>query len=409
MDAPNSIGRYHGSRVTPAGPRLLSVWLLVSVLLTVTACGRLTGAHRINAPRAGSKYASLSPGDATPPMPFVSGSTIVGLPGNTSLALQTAPAGGLAGWLAPVVVPSPDGQSVAYNAFTYLVSVDPEKSWSQQGIHPGDAIATPSIHLVDLASGSDTVLADGAFSLAWRADGALAYLQGQSETYNADQPFLGNVVVQPSQGAPPEPWTNAPDRYIVVAWAGSRLLVYRESEGEWLDLLAFDGPGKSRVLAPGADLVAVSPDGSQVLVSQDGVASLIDVGTGKALATLDLGQSDPVTGQPIRYLSYGGSWVGDQIAAEGGPGVVLLRVTGSSISLTDAIALSPNVFPMPPHEPRLSSDGSTVVAWTPLLGSGGRRAYAYLACAIAAHSCTQGPVQNVVRFYAVDNPSRPVS
>jgi hypothetical protein len=385
------------------------VWLVIGVVLTLTACDRPTDADRQSAQKAGSKYASLSTGPGTPPMPFVSGSTIVGLPGGASLALQATPSGGLAGWLAPAVVPSPDGGFVAYNDFTYLVPVDFERSWSEQGIHPGDPIATPSIHLVDLASGSDTVLARGAFSLAWRADGALAYVQRQAETYKADQPFLGDVVVRPSAGTAPEVWTEAPGQYIVAAWAGSRLLVYRESEGEGIDLLALDGPGRSQVLAPGANLVAVSPDGSQVLVSQDGAASLLDVASGETLATLDLLQSDPVTGQPIQYLAYGGSWVGDEIAAEGGPGVVILRVTSSSISLTDAIRLSPNTFPMPPHEPRLNADGSTVVAWIPLPGTRGGRNYSYLACVIATHSCTQGPVTNVIRFYAVYNPSRPIS
>ena len=342
-------------------------------------------------------------------MAFVSGSTIVGLPGKAAFPLATAPAGGLMGWLSPVAVPSPDGQSIAYNTFSYLISIDPEKSWSQQGVHPGDAVGTPSIHLVDLASGNDTVLANGAFSLAWRADGAIAYFQGQSDNYYADQPFLGNVMVRQTVGAAPEPWTNDPDRYIVAAWAGSRLLVYRESEGEWLDLLAFDGPGQSRVLASGADLVAVSPDGSQILASQPGVASLIDVGTGKTLASLDLGQVDPVTGQPIGHLAYGGSWVGGEIAVEGGPGLVLLGVTGSSITVMDAIALSPSVFPMPAHEPRLSADGARIVAWTPLLGAAGQRTYAYLDCAIATRSCVKGPVVDVPGFYAVYNPSRPFS
>jgi len=109
-------------------------------------------------------------------MALVSGSTIVGLPGRAALPLATAPAGGLMGWVSPVAVPSPDGQTVAYNTFSYLIPVEPEKSWSQQGVHPGDAVGTPSIHLVDLTTGKDTVLANGAFSLAWRADGAVAYM-----------------------------------------------------------------------------------------------------------------------------------------------------------------------------------------------------------------------------------------
>ncbi|HXF36198.1 MAG TPA: hypothetical protein VNO17_03335 [Actinomycetota bacterium] len=202
--------------------------------------------------------------------------------------------------------------------------------------------------------------------------------------------------------------TTGPDRYIVAAWAGSHLLVSREREGELPDLMVFDGPGESRILAPGAVLVAVSPDGSDVLVAGPGIASLIDVETGKTVASLDLGQPDPVTGQPIGYLAYAGSWVGDRVVAEGGPGMVVLSVTGSALRVTDAIALPRDVFPMPPHEPRLTPDGSRVVAWVPLPGPESKPRYAYLDCAISAHTCVQGPTTDVSAFYAVYNPSRPL-
>ncbi|HXF36197.1 MAG TPA: hypothetical protein VNO17_03330 [Actinomycetota bacterium] len=137
-------------------------------------------------------------------MPFVSGATVEGLPGATVLPLASPPAGGLMGWLAPVAVPSPDGRSVAYNTFRYLIQIDPERSWSQQGIAPGEAVGIPSIHVADVASGSDSVLADGAFSLAWRSDGVIAHLQGESDAYEADRAFRGDVVVQGALGAAPE-------------------------------------------------------------------------------------------------------------------------------------------------------------------------------------------------------------
>jgi hypothetical protein len=386
--------------------------LAVALLASSTGCGRITGADRAvvgaSKPGQASIYATISPGPPVPPLPFVSGPTVVGLPDRPAISLAAVPAGGLMGWLSPIALLSPDAGRVAYNTFTYRKPIDPEKSWSDQGIHPGDPLATPSIRLVDLQTGKDSVLAEGAFSLAWRADGAIAYFQGQSDAYRADEPFLGTVMVRPSPEGEAEAWSDRPDRYIVAAWAGSRLLVYRESEGEWLDLLVFDGPGRGRVLAPGASLVAVSPDGSEALVSQAGQASLIDVASGSTLARLDLDAPDPTTGQPLRYLAYGGSWIGDLVAAEGGPGLVLLRLTGSSIAVEDAVALPPAEFPMPPHEPRLRSDGTGVVAWVPIADPNGQRAYAYLDCDLATHDCVEGPVLHVSGFYALSNPSRPL-
>jgi len=387
--------------------RSIAPLLMLASSIASMGCGRIAAGEGPGPSGVAPPYVTVSTGPPAAPMPFVSGSTIVGL-SDAPIQLDATPAGGSMGWLAPVAVPSPDGRAVAYSTFDLLVPIDPERSFSEQGIHPGDAIATPSIRLVDLSSGADDLLAEGAFSVAWRADGALAYFQGQTREYRANEPFLGNVVVRASPGAAPEPWTERPGRYVVAAWAGTRLLVYRRSEGEWLDLLVLDGPGRSRTLAPGASLVAVSPDGSQALVSQQGEASLLDIQTGAALATLSLDDGDAASGTPLRYLAYGGSWVGDLVAAEGGPGLVLLRVSDRQISVTDTIALPPKAFPMPPHEPRLNPDGSRVVAWTPLPGPAGRRLYSYLECTVPARSCVAGPAADVGAYYAVYNASRPL-
>lgn len=200
---------------------------------------------------------------------------LVGLPGGREVALDADPSSGLMGWLSPVAVPSPDGRFIAYNAWEWLVPVDPAKSWSQQGISPGDPVGVPSIRVVDLATGSERVLADGAFSLAWRDDGALAFFQGTSRTYRADEPFTGHPLFRSSPEAVEETWTTVPDRCVVIAWARGRLLAYRMLEGERLDLLVFDGPGRSRLIAEGGELVAISPDGTRALVSSELAARIV--------------------------------------------------------------------------------------------------------------------------------------
>ena len=43
--------------------------------------------------------------------------------------------------------------------------------------------------------------------------------------------------------------------------------MYRMREGEQLDLIAFDGPQRQRMLAAGSELVAVSPDGRSIVVN----------------------------------------------------------------------------------------------------------------------------------------------
>lgn len=313
------------------------------------------------------------------------------------------------GWLAPVGVSSPDGRFVAYSAWTDLVTIQPQKSWSEQGIRPGDPVGTPSIRLVDRRTGEDSLFETGAFSFAWRSDGAVAYFEGDMEHFRVDQAYPGTIRVRDSLQAAPVAWTSEHAQYVVIAWAGNSLLAYRQSEGEWLDLLALDGPDSIRLLAAGANLVAVSPDGERVLVSQGEWAGVLEVASGEQLASLDLkSTADPVTGAPIRYLAYGGSWIGDRIAAEGGPGIVILESRGASLRVTGAVALPEKDFPLPPHEPELlGSSGARVVAWIPVM-RGGDRQYAYLDCELATLHCVAGPLRDDQVFFSVRNPSRPL-
>lgn len=360
------------------------------------------------------EYAVTS-GPASPPAAFLAGDRLTGPGTSGSDALKARPAGGLMGWLSPVGVPSPTGADIAYNAWTYHRPVDPQASFSDQGISDGDPLARPSIRVIDPKTGADTLLQDGAFSLAWRGDGAVAYFKGVDPDLRANQPYLGNVFVRNSFDSAPEAWTTRPDRYVVIAWAGDRLLVYRELEGESLELDVVDGPGQLRTLAVGARLVALSPDGTQVLLNSEGtsVASLVDVATGKELASVDLSKfTDPATGGPLAYIGYGGSWQGDQVVAEAGSSLLLFKVADGKIEVERQI-MPQGDFPMGLHEPRFTDPaGTKVVAWAPSASGPessdpGARVYAYVACGVATDTCAEGPVQDTKTFYAITNPSRP--
>jgi hypothetical protein len=300
------------------------------------------------------------------------------------------------GWVSPVGVGSPDGKQVAYN------------TWDQVSGH--DA-ATPSIRILDTTTGNDSVLASGAFSLAWRRDGAIAYFRGRTKTFTPDNPYVGDIIVRPPGGGPEATWSARPDRYIVAAWAGKTLLAYREGEGEQLDLLAFDGPGKERSLGRNTILVAVSPDGRQALVFDQGavptVVRLVDIATGKVLGATDLSSATPEGDVQPQFLGYAGDWTGRYAVADSDVGLVRLKVDGTDITVTDVLAFPRADFPIPPHEPQfVAGSTSKVQAWLPI-HSGGTRVNRFLVCDFTSSSCDIGSPDTATAFFEVHNPSRP--
>ena len=300
----------------------MTIPLCLFLALVATACG--------------SARTERGAGQSTPrpPAVYTVGRTLLGLPGHERVALAAPPVTPLAGWLTPVAIPSPDGRYVAYNAWRELREDDPALSWEDQGISAGDPLARPSIRLHDLDTGSDSVYASGAFSLAWRRDGAIAYFEGADREYRAGVRFVGDVFVRDSVQAPPRRWTKKADRYVVAGWAGPILLVYRMRAGEALDVLAFDGPGKRRLLASDAGLVAISPDGRGALVEHGPETGpprldLLAVSNGMKLGSLDLTTVDPSVG----VVGYSGDWRGSFVAAPSASGVAVFRVAGGRIEL----------------------------------------------------------------------------
>jgi hypothetical protein len=331
---------------------------------------------------------------------------LLGLPGHESVTLAAAPLTPLAGWLTPVAVPSSDGRYVAYNAWRELREDDPALSWQDQGISPGDPLARPSIRLHDLESGTDRKYVDGALSLAWRGDGAIAYFKGADPDYRAGVRYVGDVFVRDTVQGSARRWTEKPDRYVVAGWAGGTLLVYRVGAGESLDVLALDGPGKSRVLAANAGLVAVSPDGTRAFIEHGPESgpprvNLLAVANGGRLASLDLTTVDPSVG----VVGYSGDWQGDLVAAASASGLALFRITDDRIELAQTLRAPGQGI----AEPRFVG-ASRVTGWTSS-SSGG----AFVDCDRASGRCARAVPMPAARgaegFPAwrrpVYNPSRP--
>jgi hypothetical protein len=288
--------------------------------------------------------------------------------------------------LSPAAVPSPDGRLLAYNA------------WRGR---------RPLVRVHELASRKDDVLDEGAMSLAWRADGALAYFKALAPDVRDPKRYRGHVVVRAGarRDAPPVRWTRTPGRYLVAAWAGRRLLAYRIGSS-WPDLLVADAPGRIRVLAKAGALVAVSPDGGSVFVSTYGasppVVRVLDVATGRELARRVV--------TPLRWVTESGSWAGNLVVAPANAGVAVFRVGARSIALEQALRFDAAGFTVGPFEPRVDSLGRRIVGWAEL-ASRPRQAVpqaAVLDCDRAERRCAQtAPISSAIGVRLVYDPSRP--
>ncbi len=318
----------------------------------------------------------------------------------------------LMGWLSPVAVTSNDGQDIFYNSWDWLKDIDWSESFSDQGIQTGAELGVPSLRHLNLATGVDALVAEGAFSIALRSDGALAWFQGDESTYRANTPFVGRLVVESDTGKT-EAWTES-GRYVSLAWAGDTLLAYHELEGETHDLLAIDGPGSARVLEGGADLIALSPDGTKAFVataSYPPTAAILEVSSGRTIASLDLtSTTDENPALTAERLAYAGDWMGDSVVAEGATGLAFFSVEGGEIAVKGILRFPKDEYPFPAHEPRFFGDETTVVTWLPVPGHEGKaegRDYVYALCDEDSLTCQVSPQLGSWILDAAFNPSRP--
>jgi hypothetical protein len=287
----------------------------------------------------------------------------------------------LLGTLSPVAVPDRGGGQVAYNAFR---------------------ARRPVLRVRDRAGG-DRLLAEGAYSLAWRNDGAIAYVKALRPELRNFRRYVGHVVVRRSLAARPVRWTTVPARYVVAAWAGPRLLVYRLTSRSFPDLLVLDGRGRLRRLAAATALVAVAPEGDRIAVARYAesppVVRLLDLSTRRELARVRLAD--------LRWVVEAGSWAGDRIAATTNAGIAIVRTGPRRLALEQVLRLDPRSFEVGPFEPQLDARGRRIAAWAESLPRP-REALppaVVLSCDRFTLRCRRRQVASGVRL--VYNPSRP--
>jgi hypothetical protein len=300
---------------------------------------------------------SVHAGLENPPRSFVRGNALFSAKGSRS-QLEAAVSGAMMGPLSPVAVRSNDGTLVAYNTWQETRPVDEDQSFSKQGIVEGEVLGTPSLRVHDEA-GKDVLLARGAYSAAWRPDGAIAFVKGVDPNFRAGRTYIGQIVVRRDVHSHETAWTTDPAHYVVYAWAGDRLLFYRVGLGERLELFVAEGPGRIRALADGS-AVAVSPDATRVAVlSQDATnVRVLDIATGSELSWLDVTTASP----PLVWLAYSGSWVGDHIVTPAKAGLAVLHVAPHLLELEQVLSLDHAQFPVGVQEPRFVDASANQIA-----------------------------------------------
>lgn len=367
------------------GKRVPAAALVIAVGLAGAIAGfAVFGAHGA-VPRTGPL--SVHTGLKSPPGPVVKKDGLFTAKGDR-IQLGAAVSGAMIGPLSPVAVRSGDGRLVAYNTWQELKPVDGDKAFSGQAIADGDVLGIPSLRAHD-DSGKDFLLARGAYSAAWRHDGAIAFVQGAVPEFRAGTAYPGQVIVRRGIHGRDVAWTSDPAHYVVYTWAGDRLLFYRVGLGEKLELLVADGPGSIRPLADGS-AIAVSPDARRVAVlSQDATnVRVLDLASGRELSWLDVTAASP----PLAWLAYSGSWVGEHIVAPASAGLAVLHVGTDSLELEQVLSLDQAQFPAGVQEPRFVDDAGNEIAATADIppGKDGGGVSFLLQCDRIARTCDRG-------------------
>jgi hypothetical protein len=338
------------------------------------------GAHGA-VPRTGPL--SVRAGLEQPPGTFVRGDGLYTKGVRSKLGASVS--GAMIGPLSPVAVRSSDGKLVAYNTWQELRTVDSDQSFSSQGIAEADALGTPSLRVHDDA-GKDFLLARGAYSAAWRQDGAIAFVKGLDPNFRAGRIYTGQVVVRRGIHGPDVVWTNEPAHYVVYSWAGDRLLFYRIGLGEKAELMAADGPGKIRPLADGS-AIAISPDATRVAVLSEDATNVrvLDVATGSEQSWLDVTTATT----PLAWVAYSGSWIGDHIVAPASAGLAVFHAGSRSLELEQVLSLDRTQFPVGVQEPRFVDEaGNEIAASADIPPAKGRDGVSFLLqCDRIARSC----------------------
>ncbi len=316
----------------------------------------------------------------------------------------------LLGQDAPLVVSSPDGRYLVYHA------------WSR---------GVPLLVLHDRRLGGDRILARGAQTVAWGADGRIAYVQADPPRYRSGHAYRGRVVVQ-SLGGAPVAWTERPSSYEVLAWAGSRLLVAvdrcllpecRDDPGPGVYVLARAGLLRLSL----AGLTALSPDGRLAVGpyrpfpggdDPTALVRLVDTRSGRVLTTLDLTRA--AAAADMRGLLPGtlgtGTWRSDELVATFSgrdSALVSFRVRDRRLTFESVVRIPDSTLPasygVSFGRPVFVGKGTRrVVVAVHAEAKDGRPLAAVLACDRRTRRCVRGQMLPARRWFAVvENPSRP--
>jgi hypothetical protein len=407
-DVASRARRLDASRSRRRRRLLLALSLVVLVLATGTA---LAIGNRL----FGDRFTVSTAREQAPTLPaaapYVSGQTLYRA-GKKPQRLAAPLNASLLGQDATLVVASPDRSHIAYH------------SWRDR---------VPLLFVHDTVAGTDRLLARGAQTVAWGRDGRIAYFKADHARYDGrNGAYIGRVMVQTLHGTPVA-WTRQSGGYLVLAWARDELLVavrscyFPNCSGDpEPGVYALSASGRLRPLRLAA-LASLSPDGRyafgqyQRSPGQDSpspLVRLVDVATGRILATLDLTRGARAAGMhgQLPGALTSASWRGDEIVATftgEDSRLVFFGVRGRQLRVQQFVrvpaATLPNLYGVGFGVPMFTGKGTRrVVVLVRATTVGDREVIAVLACDRRTLRCVRGQTLPDRKWFAVvSNPSRP--
>jgi hypothetical protein len=302
-------------------------------------------------------------------------------------------------YVGPFAVSTMDGSSAVIVPTWKSIQSDPQT--------PQIPVGRPSLRV--LRDGQSQVLALGGLSPALSQSGRLAYAVGVDPVYRPNRSYETRIMVGSLGSDTATPWTTKRGTYFPVAWAGDRLIAYEQFEGEERQVLIFSGPNRLRRLKDVGGLIAVSPDGRQIAVTDSiSTVRIVDVASGATVARIGISEPDDgtaTTGTPTGSVAAGlpspvmapGSWRGSQIVVAAGDGLAVLSVDGSSLRLAGRYPIP--TLPYGMDGPIWVDDDTVVgradIAPLPDANSDGSSA-GLVVCHLSVRSCATGDVTEKV-------------
>jgi hypothetical protein len=393
--------------------RYRSMFGLCTALLLLSACAAQSGG------------AAWQPRTTPPPGSFVLEDTIfektpTGFESWSPSALGPLShvASPLSSGTSPVAIPTADGESLVVSLWSLYETPATPAGGPFEPPPDGERVARPQVAVIDLSTGETSTLADGAVSFAVSNKNQVAYVKGENRDYFANAPFTGTIeVVGVTGDAVPRTLVTEPGNYRIVAWANEFLLYYVLGDGEVLNLFKVADGEPPTLLAEGTGVVAISPDGSRVLVqrlgSGEGEVALIDVATGEATTYID--KLSDEAGNAVGTLLLHGDWQGDRIvaAASAFSGLIFLSTANGVLEVAETTELGRDKFPWGLEAPRFNADLASVTALAlippkdPLVPDA-QYVTEVVTCDIATNTCTSfAPEPSASgQAFPIYNPSR---